>query len=374
MTVLKYEKRTYDAWLASANLPYDSLIPLLHGMNGSSGVHEALMHDAGNPLFQLIPEKHLAKMHGNADDSHLSSFQLLLQKNEIHSMTIGEENYPHCLREIPDPPGILFYQGNPGCMGRKKTAAMIGSRNATYAGMKAARKISAGLSRNGVTVVSGLALGIDTESHRGCLEGGSPTIAVMGCGLDSTYPVQNRELKSKILEMGGLVLSEYAPGETPLGYHFPYRNRIISGLSSIVILMEARIRSGSLTTVGHALKQGKEVYAYPGDPLSPMSEGNRLLLREGANYFTEAREILEDMNWLDNLPYIMQNSECSAKGVPEKASEKAVFQALEKGELGFDELQLITGVSPQELMSTLTVLQIRKIIDPLPGKKYRLRS
>ena len=129
-----------------------------------------------------------------------------------------------------------------------------------------------------------------------------------------------------------------------------------------------------MTTVGHALKQGKEVYAYPGDPISPMSEGNRLLLREGAHYFTEAREILEDMNWLDNLPYIMQNSGCSAKTVPENACEKAVFQALEKGELGFDELQQITGAAPQDLMSTLTVLQIRKMIDPLPGKKYRLRS
>ena len=374
MTALKFEKRTYDAWLASAGLPYDSLIPLLHEMNGSFEVHEALVHDAGNPLFHLVPEKYLERMTGNRDDGHLASFQLLLQKHDIDSMTIEEENYPHCLREIPDPPGILFFQGNPECMGREKTAALIGSRNATYAGLRSARKIAAELSRNGVTVVSGLALGIDAESHRGCLEGGSPTIAVMGCGLDRTYPVQNSALRDKILEKGGLILSEYAPGEIPLGYHFPYRNRIISGLSSTVILMEARIRSGSLTTVGHALKQGKEVYAYPGDPVSPMSEGNRLLLREGAHYFTEAREILEDMNWLDNLPYIMQNSGCSAKTVPENACEKAVFQALEKGELGFDELQQITGAAPQDLMSTLTVLQIRKMIDPLPGKKYRLRS
>lgn len=374
MTVLKFEKRTYDAWLASAKLPYDSLIPLLHELEGSSGVYDALIHDAGNPLFHLIPEKHLERLSGNADDVHLSSFQFLLHKHKINSLTIEEEKYPHCLREIPDPPGILFYQGNPGCMGRNKTAAMIGSRNASYAGMRAARKIASELSRSGVTIVSGLALGIDAESHRGCLEGGSPTIAVMGCGLDRTYPAQNNELKNTVINQGGLILSEYAPGEIPLGFHFPYRNRIISGLSGIVILMEARIRSGSLTTVGHALKQGKEVYAYPGDPISPMSEGNRLLLREGAHYFTEAREILEDMNWLDNLPYIMQNSECSAKTVPENACERSVFQALEKGELGFDELQQITGATPQELMSTLTVLQIRKIVTPLPGKKYRLRS
>ena len=347
MTALKFEKRTYDAWLASAGLPYDSLIPLLHEMNGSFEVHEALVHDAGNPLFHLVPEKYLERMTGNRDDGHLASFQLLLQKHDIDSMTIEEENYPHCLREIPDPPGILFFQGNPECMGREKIAAMIGSRNATYAGLRAARKIAAELSRNGVTVVSGLALGIDAESHRGCLEGGSPTIAVMGCGLDRTYPVQNSALRDKILEKGGLILSEYAPGFE--------RNDV-----------KVRELEG--------MEQGKEVYAYPGDPVSPMSEGNRLLLREGAHYFTEAREILEDMNWLDNLPYIMQNSGCSAKTVPENACEKAVFQALEKGELGFDELQQITGAAPQDLMSTLTVLQIRKMIDSLPGKKYRLRS
>ena len=160
----------------------------------------------------------------------------------------------------------------------------------------------------------------------------------------------------------------------PSGYHFPYRNRIISGLSDIVILMEAKVRSGSMTTVGHALRQGKEVYVYPGDPVSPLSEGNRLLLREGGHYFTEAKEILEDMGWLDNLSHVRQNSGCSTRHVPEDASEKAVFQALEKGALGFDELLQVTGMDPPSLMSTLTVMQIRKVIDALPGKRYQLNQ
>jgi DNA processing protein len=195
----------------------------------------------------------------------------------------------------------------------------------------------------------------------------------MGCGLDRTYPVQNGKLKNEILEKEGLILSEYAPGSLPLGYHFPYRNRLISGLCDLVVLMEAKIRSGSMTTVGHALKQGREVFAYPGDPVSPMSEGNRLLLREGARYFTKAAEILEDMNWLDNLSLILQNSDCSAKPVSGDPAEEAVRAALEKEILGFDELQQATGMAPSALMSTLTVMQIKKMINPLPGKRYQLR-
>ncbi len=369
---MMFEKRTYDAWLASAELPYDSLIPLLHGMKGSEKVYESRM-DSGNPLFQMIPESCRKRMNETADERCLAGIQSLMEQHKIQSLTIEEAGYPQCLREIPDPPGILFLQGNPDCLKKPRKAALIGSRNATRAGILATGRIAEELSRSGVTIVSGLAFGIDAESHRGCLKGGSPTIAVMGCGLDRTYPVQNGKLKNEILEKEGLILSEYAPGSLPLGYHFPYRNRLISGLCDLVVLMEAKIRSGSMTTVGHALKQGREVFAYPGDPVSPMSEGNRLLLREGARYFTKAAEILEDMNWLDNLSLILQNSDCSAKPVSGDPAEEAVRAALEKEILGFDELQQATGMAPSALMSTLTVMQIKKMINPLPGKRYQLR-
>ncbi len=370
---MKFEKRTYDAWLASAEVPYDSLIPLLHEMKDSVHIHEVVNHP-GSPVFRMIPEQCRIRMNQAADDKQLSVLQSLMQEHGIQSMTIEEEEYPHQLREIPDPPGILFYQGNTECLRHRKTAAMVGSRAASYAGLKAAAKIAEELSSCGVTIISGLAYGIDAESHRGCLKGGSETIAVMGCGLDQTYPAQNTKLKKEILDKNGLVLSEYAPGIPAFGHHFPYRNRIISGLAGIVILMEAKIRSGSMTTIGHALRQGKEVYVYPGDPVSPLSEGNRLLLREGAHYFTCAGDILEDMHWLDKFPIIMQNSECSAKDRPDDPSQKAVLNALGKGELGFDELLQYTGMTPSSLMSTLTVMQIKKMIHPLPGKRYQIIS
>ena len=371
--MVNFDEKTYAAWLASAEIPYDTLIPLLHRMKTAERVFNEFK-DPESPAHVLIPDSFLHRLSDSANPENLSQLQLSLSQHHIHVLTILEEAYPQCLRKISDPPGILFYQGDPECMKHPKKAAMVGSRAATYAGLKATRKIAADLSRNGVEIISGLAYGIDSESHRGCMDGGSPTIAVMGCGLDRTYPARNDSLKKEILEHGGLVLSEYAPGASPYGFHFPYRNRIISGLSDVVILMEAKIRSGSMITISHALSQGKEVYAYPGDPVSPLCEGNRLLLREGANYFSEAGDILSDMNWLDKITHVGQNIVCSAKTVPANDAERAVCRALEKGDLGFDELLSAAGMSSSELLSTLTVMQIKKMINPLPGKRYQLRN
>ena len=366
------EKTVFDAWLAGAELPYDLLIPLLHEFGGADAVFSAWKKREEHPLFKAVPPACRKRMNETASEESLHGYRDLAQTHGIQSVTILEEAFPHCLRDLPDPPGVLFFRGNPQVLKAEKPAAMVGSRSASWNGLKAAERIAEGLSRAGVTVISGLALGIDAASHKGCLKGGSPTVAVMGGGLDKVYPPQNEGLMNDILKAGGLLISEYAPGVRPSSYHFPYRNRIISGLADAVILMEAKVRSGSMTTVGHALRQGKEVFAYPGDPVSPLSEANRLLLREGARYFTEAKDVLEDMNWLDNLSYVGQNIECSPKTVPDDPSERAVYLALEKGNLGFDELIAATGLTSSALMSTLTVMQIRKAVEILPGKRYQL--
>ncbi len=371
--MLIYEPQVYDAWLAAGELPYEWLITLLHEIKSAGNIYEAFM-DGNESVRNMIPENKRRILATAAGEQAMNGFRELTEKHHIRSVTILDREYPHCLRKIDDPPGILFYQGDLKCMETERRAAMVGSRSASYAGLKAARKVARGLSSCGVVIISGLAYGIDAECHRGCLEGGSPTVAVMGCGLDQTYPAENAGLKKDILDRGGLVFSEYAPGSKPVGRHFPYRNRIISGLSCAVILMEAKIRSGSMTTVAHALKQGREVYAYPGDPTSPMSEANRTLLREGARYFTEAEDILTDMNWLDKTQRVRQNIDCSAQATAGNAAESAVLSALGRGEMGFDELAQATGISPQELMGTLTLLQIRKQIEPLPGKRYRIRQ
>ena len=201
---MDFEKRTCDAWLASAEIPYDSLIPLLHGLKGSEQVYHAWRRGE-NACFRLVPDSCRRKLSESAGEDRMTALQSVLKKHGIQTVTILEEGFPRILSHIPDPPGILLFQGNGDCMKPGKRAAMIGSRNASWAGLKAARKIGAELSRNGVNIISGLALGIDTESHRGCLEGGSPTIAVMGCGLDRTYPAENDKLKTEIMDKGGLI-------------------------------------------------------------------------------------------------------------------------------------------------------------------------
>ena len=368
---MNYESQVYDAWLASAEMPGEWLIPLLHEKKSSYAVYHEFINLKMN-MEEMIPCSGRSRLLKSAEKARMDFFHNLIMKQGIGSITIEDSLYPHILRELPDPPGILFYQGEPGCLKNSRIAAMIGCRSATYKGLNAARRISKELSSEGVTIISGLAYGIDSECHRGCIEGGSPTIAVTGGGLDQMYPLGNEQLKNDILTNGGLIITEYAPGTRPTGMHFPYRNRIISGLASVVILMEARIRSGSMTTIGHALKQGKDIYAYPGDPESPMTDGNRLLLREGARYFTEAKDILDDMNWLDNQSHVRQNSDCSAAPSPDETTENPVFKALLKGELGFDELILDTGMTSSALMSMLTIMQIKGRIELLPGKKYRL--
>ena len=181
-------------------------------------------------------------------------------------------------------------------------------------------------------------------------------------------------LRNTILNRGGLLLSEYAPGEKPAGWHFPIRNRIITGLSAALILMEAKIRSGSMTSVQHALDQGKDVFAYPGDPDSPYFEGNHQLLREGAVYFTNAEDILEDLGWLDNQRIIRQNIDCSSEVRTASAEETAVLRALTPGVRSFEQLLEATGLSASALLSTLTLMQIRGQVESMPGKLYQLKS
>lgn len=363
----------FDSWLASGFLPSEWLIPLLYQMNSSHEIYESVVVRKENHP-ELIPEKYRARLLAGASKDIMQKYDKLTDSLGIRSLTIMDEDYPEKLRNLSDPPGILFYLGDVSCISRSRSVSMVGSRSASYAGLKASRKIAGDLSRYGIVIVSGFAYGIDTECHWGCLEGGSPTIAVIGCGPDQNYPAGNEKLKSSILDQHGLILSEYPPGTKPLGNHFPYRNRIISALSDAVILMEAKIRSGSMTTIAHALKQGKDVFAYPGDPSSPFSEANRIILREGARYFTTANDILEDMNWLDNQSYVGHNNRCSSSSEPEDSNERVVYNALLKGSLGFDELVQATGMNPSELLSVLTIMQIKKRIEPLPGKRYNLLS
>ena len=361
----------YDAWLASACIPSGLAGKLLAQYGSACKCYEAFIRK-DESFTKTVPPRFCRILEQNSTEEKLQYYRNRIEKHNIRVIRSGSQEYPEALYDIEDPPAVLFYQGNPECLEARKLA-MVGSRAASYNGQKAAMKLAKELSRNGITIISGMACGIDTSAHQGCIDGGKPTIAVTGCGLDRVYPTDNTRLRDRILDEGGLIISEYAPGEPPLGWHFPVRNRIITGLANAVILMEAKIRSGSMTSVQHALEQGKEIFVYPGDPDSEQFSGNHQLLREGGIYFTSAEDILEDMHWLDNPPAVRQNSDCSAESAASTPEEMSVIKALKPGSLSFEQLSGMTGIEPARLMSTLTILQIRGIIESMPGKIYQIK-
>ena len=296
----------------------------------------------------------------------MHDMMLTMQKLEMGILSREDDDYPSALHQITDPPFQLFYRGDLGCLSGR-CVTIVGSRKASRAGVTATHNIARDLSAHGVCVVSGLAMGIDTAALKGGLEGGTPTVGVMGCGIDVDYPASNAELKERIIASGGLLLSEYPPGSPALRWHFPIRNRIMSGLSSAVLMMEARIRSGSMTTVQHALDQGREVFAYPGESGTAWAEGAHQLLREGANYFTSAEDVLEDLGWSSGQPLPP-----SPKALPALTPEQQkIYSLLQHGEMSFDQLAVSAGMDAPTLTGTLTMLQIMGLIESLPGKAYK---
>ena len=366
------DENAYLAWLASVKMPAEYLVSLLSRYENGETVYR-MIKTVDPAIQEVLPQSYLEKLKQNAESEQISFFAGQISRYSIKALTLHDQEFPQILTEIPDPVSILFYQGNLGSLPERKIS-MVGSRQASYTGLTAAKQIARDLSMAGITVVSGFAYGIDAASHQGCIEGGSPTVAVMGCGLDCNYPADHSGLRRKVLDSGGVLLTEYAPGEKPMAGNFPYRNRIIAAMGEALVLVEAKIRSGSLRTVDHALAQGKEVFVYPGDPSSLHFEGNHQLLREGGHYFTSARDILEDMDWLDKKPRDVQNSGCNESRGDMIPAEDKIRKLLMSGMLSFDQLTDMSGIPPSQLLSLLTIMQVRGTIEPVPGKKYQLKT
>lgn len=213
---------------------------------------------------------------------------------KIIEIGIGEKQYPQMLKKIEDPPKKLYILGNKEIL-NQRIIGMVGCRQCSQYGKQVAEKLAYELSMKNYIIISGLAKGIDGASHWGAVKGKKKTIAVLGCGLDIIYPVENRELYFEILKTGGAIISEYPIGTKPLKANFPARNRIISGMSEGVIVVEAKKKSGTMITVEHALEQGKEVFAVPGDITKRNSEGTNQLIKEGAKIITSLEDIIEEL-------------------------------------------------------------------------------
>lgn len=219
-------------------------------------------------------------------------YQEQIMKGCFDIVTIDDDDYPPMLRAIEQAPYVLFYRGRLEAL-RQLCFAVVGSRRASPYGRKIARELARDLAAEGVVVVSGLARGIDSEAHQGAVDAGGATVAVMGSGVDVVYPTENRRLYEKIQEMGAIV-SEFVPGSYPEAHHFPRRNRIISGLSRGVVVVEARQKSGALITADFALEQGRDVFAVPGPVSSETSRGTNNLIKQGAKLVSSAQDILEE--------------------------------------------------------------------------------
>jgi DNA processing protein len=282
----------------------------------------------------------------------------------IDAVTREEAGYPELLKAIPDAPPTLFVRGV-ATFDDAYPLAIVGSRHCTAYGLRIARRIARDFATVGGTVVSGLAYGIDGAAHMGSVDAKARTIAVLGNGLDRIYPKDNEALADEILACGGSLVSELPLGSAPKGQHFPQRNRIISGMSKGLLLVEAEKQSGTMSTVTHALEQGREVFAIPGQADSPLSVFPHALIRDGARLVTSAAEIIEDLGW-----GLMPDHSGLGGTAPKMTEvERRLYALLLGGPADTDALMGAMGMNAAQMNSLLTIMELQGIIRKLPGRK-----
>ncbi len=358
-------------WLAASGITPGQFQRLTALFGGASGIAKAVEAGADEePRLRPV----LRKLRDARRPAVMDALEAAMRRHQIRLVTREDAGYPPLLRFLDaDAPIALFVRGEAN-LARPRQFAIVGSRRCTRYGAQITQRIAAGLAAAGVTVVSGMARGIDTAAHLGSLSAGGCTVAVLGCGADIAYPLENEALIQRVLAHGGAVISEYAPGTPPRATNFPVRNRIISGMCSGLLVAEATQKSGAMISVRHALAQGREVYALPGPVDSPASEMPLALLREGGAMATGAEDILQSMRWLDEA-YAAPTA-CAPDASPEPdlstltAPEMLVVQAMRAGEITFAELVEHTGLPVPELNSHLTMLELQGIIVQLPGRIY----
>jgi DNA processing protein len=294
----------------------------------------------------------------------------LCRRSGVSVISRGDPEYPPPLENIPDPPGLLYVKG--AILPRDQLAiAVVGSRHCTPYGTRMAERLSSALARTGFTVVSGLARGIDAAAHRGAIKAGGRTIAVLANGLASVYPPEHDELARSVVEAGALV-SEMPMRQSPLAGLFTQRNRIISGLALGVLVVEATPRSGSLSTASHAMEQNREVFAVPGPADSLPSRGCHRLIRDGARLVETVEDIMEELGPL--VQEVRTNPEEPPVRHPAELaltdSERSLLGHLDDHPTAVDDLIARTGMTAGQVMATLSVLELKRLVKRLPGHRF----
>ena len=347
-----------DAWLRLALAPgvgNGSLIRLLTAF----GSPEAVLSCGRAALAAHLSSAQCDALLAEPDAAQWDAVQAWLAQPGNSLMTLADTDYPRTLLEIADPPAILYCKGRRDLLSQP-ALGIVGSRNATPQGVRDAEAFAHALSDAGLTIVSGLALGIDAAAHRGGLAGAGSSVAIIGTGLDRIYPARNKALAHQLAE-NGLIVSEFSLGTPPLPGHFPRRNRLISGLSRGVLVVEAAPDSGSLITARVATEQGREVFAIPGSIHSPLARGCHALIKQGAKLVESAADILDELAWQQRLgPPVL----------PENVSDP-VLDALDGAPTTLDALAQRTGLTLDALSAKLLALELDGRIASLPGGRYQ---
>lgn len=283
----------------------------------------------------------------------------------ISYVTPEDEKYPELLKNISDPPAVIYYRGSLDDCNLKRTLAVVGSRKASYNAKEELSKIISQFAGTDICIVSGLASGIDSQAHISALDNGLKTIGVIASGLNFFYPSNNKYLYEKIEDGNGAVISEYFPTFEPLKFRFPQRNRIVSGLSYGTLVVEASLKSGALITANLTLEQGRELMCMPGLISNPNTEGIYKLLKNGATLVTSADDILEALNWA------VEKNEVQKELPLLQDDEMKVFNALEIEEKSFDELLSLTKLKVENLLTCLTTMELKGIIKQVDSDRYK---
>jgi DNA processing protein len=286
-----------------------------------------------------------------------------IQKEGLSVLTWEDEAYPRRLKEIDQPPPVLYLRGELADEDQW-AVAIVGTRRATAYGRQAADELAAGLARRGITVVSGLARGIDAIAHQAALKAGGRSLAVLGCGVDQIYPPEHRRLAEQLCERGGLV-SDYPPGTPPEAANFPPRNRIISGLSLGVVVIEAGESSGALITASFASEQGRAVFALPGSIYAAQSKGTNRLIREGAHIYLDIPGLLEVLN----LGQVSQQRAARA-ALPADATEAKLYAILGREPVHVDEIGALADLPIAQVSAALTLMELKGLVRQVGGMNY----
>lgn len=290
----------------------------------------------------------------------------LVNEKEIGYLTFEDDNYPEMLKNIDNPPSVLFYKGDLKSINFEKTLAVVGSRKTSKYAKDAVHKLLEGLANTDICIVSGLASGVDTAAHVAALDNNLKTIGVIASGFDFTYPAANKDLYKQIENGGGVIFSEYYPTFEPLKFRFPQRNRIVSGLSYGTLVAEASIKSGALITANLTLEQGRELMCIPGLITNPNTEGIYKLLKNGATLVTKSEDILEALGWeikpAEQLKIDLTNLD---------DAEAKILSAIEVEEKGVDEIMAITKIDFDTLLINLTTMELKGIIEQVNGDRYK---